>query len=342
MGSARSKLAGRVVVVTGASSGIGREAALQFARKGCQLVLAARREHELQHVAACCRELGASALVVPTDVSIERDVQDLTSAALAQHGRIDVWVNNAGVTLFARLTDAAFAEHRRVIETNLFGAMHGARAVLPVFRQQKQGVLINVGSVLSEVGQPFVPSYVISKFALRGLSEVLRSELAEEPGVHVCTVFPYAVDTPHFQSGANRIGRQARAMPPMQPPEKVAAAIVALAARPRRELHVPHVAALGLALHWLFPNTTERLLLRALSRFHFDGARQPSTDGNLHEPLEEKGAVHGDRPPQLSSPAFALWLARELVEMELASLRRKLRGFVGRAPAESALARGET
>jgi NAD(P)-dependent dehydrogenase (short-subunit alcohol dehydrogenase family) len=341
MNKAHRKLSGRVVVVTGASSGIGRELAFQLASAGCKLVLAARRDQDLQQVAARCRELGGSALVVPTDVVLERDVHDLAAAALAEYGRIDLWVNNAGVTLFARLTDAPFADHRRVIETNLFGPMYGARAVLPVFRRQKRGVLINVGSVLSALGQPYVPSYVISKFALRGLSEALRSELAEEPDIHVCTVFPYAVDTPHFQSGANRMGRQARAMPPMQSPEKVAAAIVALAERPRRELHVPHIAALGLALHWLFPTTTERLLLRSLTRFHFDQQEQPSTSGNLNEPVEEnEGAVHGRRPPQLSTPAFALWLTRELITMELASFRRRLRALA-RPAAAGAMTRGD-
>src|SRR5690606_38778192 len=102
--------------------------------------------------------------------------------------------------LFALLEEASFEEHRRVIETNLFGAMLAARAVLPVFRAQGSGVMVNVGSVLSQVGQPFVPSYTISKFGLRGLSEVLRVELADEPAIQVCTLLPYAVDTPHFQS----------------------------------------------------------------------------------------------------------------------------------------------
>jgi len=206
----------------------------------------------------------------------------------------------------------------------VLGSMLCARAVIPVFRQQRRGTLINVGSLLSEVGQPFVPSYVISKFALRGMSEALRAELAEEPDIHVCTLLPFVIDTPHFQTGGNEVGLEAHAMPLMQSPEKVARALVSLAERPRRELHVPRIAPLGLALHWLMPNTTERLLLRALREFHFSDVGQPPTDGNLYAPSDEPGKRHGDRPPQISTPAFALWTARELVRMELESVRRVL------------------
>jgi short-subunit dehydrogenase len=321
---ARPTLRGQVVVVTGASAGLGRETAVQFAQQGAHLVLAARRRADLEHTAQLCREAGSDALVVVTDVTRDGQVQLLAVTALAQYGRIDVWVNNAGVTLFGLLDEAPFTEHRRVIETNLFGAMSCARAVLPIFKAQHRGVLVNVGSVLSKIGQSFVPSYVISKFGLHGLSEALRAELADEPDVHVCTIFPYAIDTPHFQSGANYMGRHARAMPPLQTPEKVARTIVRLAKRPRREVHVPHIAVLGLALHWAMPRTTERLLLRALETWHFDGAREGRTAGNLYRPVEvNEGEVHGARPPQLGVLRFASWALLELGKLEVeAGLRR--------------------
>jgi len=316
---------GKVIVITGASSGLGREAARQFADRGACVVLAARRSDDLEETARQCRSAGGQALTVVTDVSQESDVEQLAETALSTWGRVDVWVNNAGVTLFAPLEAAPFEEHRRVIETNVFGAMLGARAVLPIFRAQRRGVLINVGSILSKIGQPFVPSYVISKFALRGLSESLRAELAEEPDIHVCTLLPFTIDTPHFQTGANEMGRQPRALPPMQSPEKVARALVSLAERPRRELHVPRVAALGLLAHWLFPTTTERLLLRALRTWHFSDAPQPSTDGNLYEGADERGMRHGERPPQIGTPGFAAWTLRELVRIEVESATRRLR-----------------
>lgn len=312
-----SLLAGKVVVMTGASSGIGRAAAVQFAARGCRVALAARREPDLQITADLCRAAGGEALVVATDVTREADVQHLALTVMAAWRRIDVWVNNAGVTLFGLLSEAPFEEHRRVIEVNLFGAMLGARAAIPIFREQGHGVLLNVGSILSKVGQPFVPSYVISKYALRGLSDALRAEVAELPGVHVCTLLPYAVDTPHFQSAANVVGRAARALPPVQTPEKVARALVHLAARPRRERHVPKIMVAGLALHALFPRTTERLLLRALQRWHFDARPQRASTGNLHQPAEERaGKVHGQRGAQVGTARFAAWTVWQFALME--------------------------
>lgn len=320
----------KVVVITGASSGLGREAASQLAGRGCRVVLAARRVDELEETARACRERGGAALVVETDVTREDSVERLVEAALRRWRGIDVWVNNAGVTLFARIEEGEFADHRRVIETNLDGAILCARAVVPIFRRQRRGTLINVGSVLSKVGQPFVAAYVISKFGLRGLSEALRVELADYPDIHVCTIFPYAIDTPHFESAANLVGRQARAMPPMQSPEKVARALVGLIERPRRERHVPRAIVLGLALRSMFPRTSERLLLHALRAFHF-GAPEPRTDGNLFEPAPEEGAVHGERPPKLSTPAFAAWTARELVRLEVEAARHRVQRWRGTA-----------
>jgi NAD(P)-dependent dehydrogenase (short-subunit alcohol dehydrogenase family) len=311
-----SELKDRVVVLTGASSGIGRQAALLFAERGAKLVLAARRELELERTARAARAARARILTVPTDVTDEQQVEALVQAALAEFGRVDVWINNAGVTLFALLEQAPFEEHRRVIETNLMGAMLGARAVIPVFRRQKRGVLINVGSILSKIGQPFVPSYTISKFGLHGLTEVLRTEFADEPDIHVCGLYPYAVDTQHFQAGANWFGFHARAMPPMQSPESVARAMVRLAEHPVRERYVPRIAVLGLALHRLMPRTVERLLLHALERWHFDPSEQPATQGNLHTPDDEPAAIRGERPAQTSTPKFTLWTLAELVRMQ--------------------------
>lgn len=304
---------GKVVVVTGASGGLGRQTAIEFAKLGWKVALGARRPESLEQTARMCREAGGEALVQVADVTSEEQVAALASAALSEWGRIDVWVNNAGVTLFARLDEGPFDEHRRVIETNLFGAMYAVRAVLPVFRRQRSGVMVNVGSILSKVGQPAVPSYVISKFALRGLTETLRTALADDPDIHVCTILPYAIDTPHFQSGANEMGVEANAMPPVQSPEHVARAIVKLARHPKRESHVPRIALLGLAVHWLLPDTTEKLILHAVSKWHLGPHAQSRTAGNLYEATREEGTVHGERPPRLSAVALAAWVAGDLL-----------------------------
>lgn len=309
---ASDSLRGKIVVITGASSGIGRAAALQFARAGSHVVLAARRVAALEEVAALCRERGGQAHVVPTDVTRDSDLQRLRDEALARWGRIDVWINNAGATYFARLDDGDLAKHRRVIDTNLIAPLVATRLVLPVFRRQRTGTLINIGSVLSQIGQTFVPAYVVSKFGLRGLSDAVRADVADMPGINVCTVLPYAVDTPHFEDAANDIGQRAHAMQPVQEPERVARAIVEIAARPRRQRYVPGYVAAGLVLHWLWPDLVERLLHRALRTFHMVG-RQALTEGNLYAPADTAGSIHGHRRPVVSKTLFAIWLAREVV-----------------------------
>lgn len=318
-----SKLSQNVVVITGASGGLGRETALQFAAQGARLVLGARREQALAETAERVRAAGGEAVWLRTDVTQEEDVRRLANLALERWGRVDVWVNNAGVTLFGLLEDGEFELHRRVIETNLFGAMYGARAVVPIFRRQHAGVMINVGSILSRIGQPFVPSYVISKHGLRGLSQALRAELADEPNIHVCSIYPYAMNTQHFEAGANLVGKRARAMPPAQPIEKAAREIVRLAQRPRRERHVPTIALLGLWLHRLMPNQVERLLLDALRTWHFDSVREPKGVGNLYT-SDEPGETYGERPPQVATSTFAAWALQRFAKLELDSARRAI------------------
>ena len=333
-----AKLRDKVVVVTGASSGLGRATALELARRGATLVLAARRTDALEDTARECRSAGARAIAIETDVSVEADVAALVTKTVEELGRIDMWINNAGVTLFSRLEGATFEEHQRVIETNLFGAIHGARAVIPVFRRQHRGVMINVGSVLSEVGHAFVPSYVISKFGIHGLSEALRVELADEPDIHVCTVFPFSIDTPHFEVAANWIRRAPFALPPMQSPEKVARAIAEMGERPRRVRFVPRSIVVGLAFHALLPRASERLLLDALRKYHISDQPQKMSEGNLFAPPDEPARTHGERPPMIATPLFMAWAATRFVRNEVGAATRRVRRWLtqGRRAAQPA------
>ncbi|MFC7704627.1 SDR family oxidoreductase [Plastorhodobacter daqingensis] len=288
------KLRDAVVVVTGASSGIGRATARMFADRGATVVLAARRAEALEEVATECRNAGANALVVPTDVRDEDQVRRLCQAAVEQFGRIDVWVNNAGVAMFGRFEEIPREIFDNVIKTNLFGYVHGARAVLPVFREQGHGVLINNASMVSYVGQPYTSGYVASKHAIRGLGESLRMELMDAPDIHVCTVMPATIDTPLFHHAANYTGRGAKGMEPIYPAELCAATIVQMAERPMREVFVGNSGRMLARIHAVAPGLTERLMARMVERNHLRDTPAPHSPGNILAPMAEWTGVSGN------------------------------------------------
>jgi short-subunit dehydrogenase len=281
-----------VIVITGASSGIGRATALEAARQGATVVLAARREEALQKLAQECNMLKGTAIAVPTDVTHEEAVSELASRAIANYGRIDVWINNAAVTLFARFEEAPLEVFRRVIDTNVFGYVHGARAVLPYFREQGSGILINVDSVVGKAPQPYTSAYVMSKHAIRAMADCLRMELVldKADNIHVCTVMPATIDTPLFQHGANYTGRKAKAMNPVYPSQKVAEAIVALVERPEREIIVGEAGYLMVAQFGLTPELYEKTMAQQVDRDHLQDAPAQVTEGNLFDPIEDEQA----------------------------------------------------
>lgn len=290
------KLKNSVVVITGASSGIGRATAQAFGRKGASLVLAARREDLLERAAEESRSLGAEAVVVPLDVSDEQSVLDLARVAVERFGRVDVWINNAAVTVWGRIEQIPMEDFRRLIDVNLFGYIHGARAVLPVFREQGSGVLINVASMLSRITEPYVAPYVISKHGIRALGAVIRQELAVDriKNVRVSTIMPATIDTPLFQHAANYTGRAAKAMPPVYSAERVARTIVNCGRFPRREVFVGNAARMMVQQHKMMPGTTERAIAAMTDRQQlYQDRAAPPTAGNLHEPLGENDGVDG-------------------------------------------------
>ncbi len=281
-----------VAVITGASSGIGRETARQLARRGSCLVLAARRGEALDELADECLELGAPrAIVVPTDVTDEGAVEELARRARDELGGFDVWINNAGVYLMGVFDDVPTEAHRRVIETNLLGVIHGAKAAIAQFRAQGHGVLVNVASAAGKVGYGYASSYCASKFGVRGLGEALRQELLGTD-IQVATVFPASVDTPFFEHAANFTGRKLRPMGSVDRPERIARAIISAVRRPRREV-VIGVAPRGMRLmkSW-FPRRAERMLARKVQRSHFEDTAVPRTVGNLFS-ATGPAQVHG-------------------------------------------------
>ena len=287
------KVADSVIVITGASTGIGRASALKLARLGATVVVTSRREDVLHALAGRCERLGGKALAIAADVTDQEAIQSLTRRVIEKFGRIDVWVNNAAVTLFARFEQAPLEAFRRVIETNFFGYVHGARAVLPYFREQGNGILINIASGVGKIGSPYISAYAASKSAVIGLSSSLRMELQDAPGIRVCTVLPAAIDTPLYQHAANFTGRAVKPIAPIYQPEDVARALVRLVRHPRREVVVGKAAKAGLFIHTVAPNLTESVFAKRVEREHFQDRPAPRSEGNLFNAMNRYDDVSG-------------------------------------------------
>jgi short-subunit dehydrogenase len=287
-----------VVVITGASSGIGRATALELASRGATVVLTARDEHALRQVLRECEARGARAAAVAADVTREDEVERAGQIAVSRFGRIDVWINNAAVALFAKFEDAPPDVYRRVIETNLFGYINGARVALREFKRRHQGVLINIDSVTAGAPQPYTSAYVASKFAVRGWSSCLRMELSldHEHHIHVCNVMPAAIDTPLFQHAANYTGKAVKALDPVYPVEKVARAIHSLIENPRAELVVGNAGLPMMANYRMAQRLYEKTMARQIDSNHFQNdTPAPATKGNLFASTGPKAVSGGWR-----------------------------------------------
>ncbi|MET9323525.1 SDR family NAD(P)-dependent oxidoreductase [Streptomyces sp. NPDC003038] len=295
------RMRGLVVVITGASSGIGRATALACARRGARVVLAARSEESLRAVAAQCsaahRE--AEGFAVPTDVTDVAAVHALAAAATSRYGRIDVWVNSAAVGILGRFDQMPPAELRRLLDVNLLGAVHGARAAIPVMHRQGHGLLIDIASMLGGAVQaPYMSGYAMSKAALTTFDHVLRQELSliGAHGITVCSMLPGAVDTPFFHNAANHTGRRLRSMPPVATPERVARAVVGAVRRPRRRVLVgPYTRLLALA-YALAPRLVRSAVTWRTEHAYFGApGTAPQTTGTLYTPSARNAAVRGGR-----------------------------------------------
>src|ERR687884_580384 len=228
------RLSEQVLVITGASSGIGLVTAREAARRGAKLVLAARAEDALRQLCEEINSAGGEAVYVVADVGREEDVRRVAEQALARFGRVDTWVNNAGVSIYGRILDTPFEDMRRLYETNFWGVVYGSVVAAEVLRQ-RGGALINVGSVVSDRAIPVQGVYSSSKHAVKGFTDALRMELeAEGAPVSVTLIKPGAIDTPYPEHAKNYMEREPALPPPVYAPEVVAEAILYCAENPER------------------------------------------------------------------------------------------------------------
>ena len=285
----------QVVVITGASSGIGRETALMFGERGAAVVLAARNETALREVAAEVERLGGRAHRVVTDVAEWPQVERLANNAVARFGRIDTWVNNAAISAYATVEQLTVEEIERVIQVNLLGQIYGMKAALPHLKQ-RQGTLINVASALAERSVPLQAAYCAAKHAVKGFTEALRLELARErSGVQVTLILPSSTNTPLFTHARSKMGTKPQPIPPIYEPRVMAETILFAAEHPRRDLVAGGAGKALILARRLSPALLDWYMLRGDSGVKQQQSGRPD-DGrdNFYAPLEGPGSTTGD------------------------------------------------
>lgn len=276
----------QVIVITGASSGIGLTTARMAAEQGAKLVLAARNGEALDQLASELRRQGCQVATVTADVGNAADVERIGQTALERFGRIDTWVNNAGVGTFGRLEDISLEDHQRLFQTNFWGVVNGSLEAVRRMKLRGGGALVNVGSEVSDAPVPLQGMYSASKHAVKAFTESLRMELQKEKApISVSLIKPAAIDTLFAVHAKNYMDKEAALPPPVYAPEIVAKAILHCASHPKREVFVGGAAKLVSAGHAHTPRLLDRYVRATMfsqQKSKFD--KQPGRPDALHAP----------------------------------------------------------
>ncbi|MBB5884112.1 SDR family NAD(P)-dependent oxidoreductase [Xanthomonas sp. LMG 8992] len=286
-------LAQQVIVITGASSGIGLCTALLAAEHGARLVLVARSQGVLDATVQTIRDAGGEAIAVVADVAERAQLDEAAAAAIRHFGRVDTWVNNAGVAIYGKLADVDEGDSRRLFDVNFWGVVHGSMAALPHLLAWR-GTLINLGSEASEAVLPLQGMYAASKHAVKGFTDTLRIELEHLDGAPVSVVLiqPTAVNTPYPQHARNYLREEPTLPKPTIAPLRVAEAILHAAEHGGRDVKVGLLASANVAMAHLLPRLADRLsALRSEQQRQAQPARDPQ--GTLYR-AGESGRIHGD------------------------------------------------
>jgi short-subunit dehydrogenase len=286
----------QVMVITGASSGIGLATARLAARRGAKVVLAARSGGTTDAIAADINNAGGKAVSVACDVTDRAQVKALADAAIRNFGRIDTWVNDAGVSIYGRLDEISEEDARRLFEVNFWGVYYGSMAALPHLTTQG-GALINVGSEVSEAVVPLQGMYSASKHAVKGFTDALRVEIEQldQAQVSITLIQPTATNTPFPQHARNYMDKEPKLPEPLDDPEDVAEAIVNAAVKPVRSKKVGALSKVNTATAKLAPRLGDKLSAKQADRQQYDeDPRHP--EGTLEragELVGTAGHVHG-------------------------------------------------
>jgi short-subunit dehydrogenase len=298
----------KVVAITGASAGVGRAASVAFARHGYDVALIARNQTRLEDAAAELRRLGQRALPIVADVA---DFAGLDAAAARiedELGPIDVWVNNAMATIFAPVHRITAEEFRRATEVTYLGQVHGSMAALSRMQPRDHGTIVNVGSALAYRAIPLQSAYCGAKYAVRGFTDALRTELMHDGShVHLTMVQLPAMNTPQFDWGLNKMDRRPRPVPPVFQPEVAAAAVLFAAEHHRREVWVGMPTVTAILANRLVPGLLDRLLAKTGYASQLtEQARPANAQANLFHSVPGAFGAHGrfDAQAHPASPEF--------------------------------------
>jgi short-subunit dehydrogenase len=263
----RLKLKGlrdQVMVITGASSGIGLTTAEMAAERGARVVLNSRHESDLRTAAERINQRGGRAVYAVGDVADEETMELIAQRAVDEFGALDTWVNNAGIGLYGRLEDVSMADKRRLFDVNFWGAVHGCKAAVRTMRRHGGGAIINIGSVESERALPLHGIYSASKHAVKAYTDALRMELeADGVPIAVTLVKPASINTPFIEHARNYMNEEAEYMPPVYSPEEVARAILTCAVKPTRDILVGGSGKMISLMEKVAPRTLDRYLERS-------------------------------------------------------------------------------
>lgn len=293
----------QVVALVGASSGIGRNAALQFASRGAKVVVVARSQPGLESLVEEIRGLGGEATAVVADVTVFDQVKAIADKAVEVYGRLDTWVHNAAVELYAAFEVTTPEEFKRIVDVNLMGQVHGAMAALPHLKREGRGALIHVSSIEARRSLPLQSAYAAAKHGIDGFLEALRVELMHEKlSISVTNVMPASINTPLFNKARTKLGVKPVGVPPLYQPSLVAKAIVEAAENPKRDVVVGDAGKAILLAQRISPALVDAYM-RATA---FNGQRtnEPKSESapdNLFDPIPGYDKIEGDFSDQARS-----------------------------------------